>query len=675
MTRQEAREEINSRLEKELKIAPKESYGYPTYICPVCGNGSGDDGTGICTRNGKHYMCFICGTYGDYLNFLKTSRKVKSEKVIFDEYDLDIDGEMSEAELATELAYEAQTPDEAKDYYFFTAHIHLSANTQALEYVQSRGISFNTARRFMLGYVPKWQGGYALGDRRELPPSKRIIIPTGPESYIARAIDDTGPARFRSMNEGGNNIFNIKALHSGKPVYVTEGPFDALSVIEAGGEAIALGGTGNLNAFISMCRKDNPKGPLILALDNDDTGRRVQEAMKDSLRQMKIPYYEINIAGKYKDANEHLVANRDDFFNIISCDLDKAAELVDEIIQRVSEEDKAEYLASSAAYQIDALQGVIDERANTPPILTGFGKLDAALGGGLYEGLYVIGAISSAGKTSWVLQVADQIAKNGHDVIIFSLEMSQYELMAKSISRLSFELCDGWYDNAKSTRDILDGAKRESFTEKEMDLIDRSIEAYREYSNRIYIKEAIGNIGAKEIRDTVDMHIRCAGTIPVVVIDFLQIMAEMDVRATDKQNIDRAVSELKRLSRDKKIPILAVSSFNRENYNAPVNLASFKESGAIEYSSDVLLGLQLRGMDELSQGESKRVETLKKISEMKEAYPRKLELKVLKNRNGKAGDNLSYDFYCDRNFFKEGSIFIENIPDGREQLIKNRKRK
>ena len=62
---------------------------------------------------------------------------------------------------------------------------------------------------------------------------------------------------------------------------------------------------------------------------------------------------------------------------------------------------------------------------------TGFYELDDALCGGLYGSqLICIGAISSLGKTSFCLQIADQMAEAGKDVLIFSLEMSQDELLA-----------------------------------------------------------------------------------------------------------------------------------------------------------------------------------------------------------------------------------------------------
>jgi replicative DNA helicase len=323
-----------------------------------------------------------------------------------------------------------------------------------------------------------------------------------------------------------------------------------------------------------------------------------------------------------------------------------------EAARQEAESVKLKHFETATAYHINALMGEIAASANTPAISTGFNLLDEALDGGLYEGLYIIGAISSLGKTTFVLQVADQIAQRGYDVLMFSLEMSRYELMAKSISRLTLENCGGKSDNAKTVRGILAGSRRKNYSSEEKELINKSISDYAEYSEYIYIHEGMGDIGVGEIRQEVQKHISFTGNTPVVIIDYLQILTS-EARGTDKQNTDKSVLELKRLSRDKKIPVIAISSFNRDNYNAPVNLASFKESGAIEYSSDVLLGLQLAGMDELSQSDSKRTETTKLIEEKKSADPRKAQLKILKNRTGKIGESLYYDYYSMFNSFRE----------------------
>ena len=82
-------------------------------------------------------------------------------------------------------------------------------------------------------------------------------------------------------------------------------------------------------------------------------------------------------------------------------------------------------------------------------------------------------------------------------------------------------------------------------------------------------------------------------------------------------------------------------------------MTSFKESGGVEYSSDVLIGIQLAGMDELNQSDSKRAETTRRIEEKKAADPRKIQLKILKNRNGKVGASLYFDYFPMFNSLKE----------------------
>lgn len=257
-----------------------------------------------------------------------------------------------------------------------------------------------------------------------------------------------------------------------------------------------------------------------------------------------------------------------------------------------------------------------------------------------------MGAISSLGKTTLITQIADQIAQSGTDVLIFSLEMARTEIMSKSISRHTLQSVlstGGDIRNAKTARGITTGKKYERYSLTERELINNAIRSYGGYASRIYISEGIGDIGTAEIRTAVQRHISLTGNTPVVVIDYLQILAPADVRATDKQNTDKAVLELKRISRDFKLPILGISSFNRENYKNAVTMVSFKESGSIEYSCDVLIGLQLKGAGG----------TKFDANEAKRKNPREIELVILKNRNGRVGDTINYSYYPMFNYFKE----------------------
>ena len=247
------------------------------------------------------------------------------------------------------------------------------------------------------------------------------------------------------------------------------------------------------------------------------------------------------------------------------------------------------------------------------------------------------------GKTSFILQVSDQIAQQGQDVLIFSLEMAMTELMAKSISRLTFQET-GSREKSKTTRGITSGKRYAGYNRDETDIINKSIQKYSSYTDHLFIYEGMGDIGAAQIREIAETHIKVTGNKPVIIIDYLQILAPFEPRATDKQNTDKAVFELKRLSRDFKIPIIGISSLNRENYNSAINMSAFKESGAIEYSSDVLLGLQLVGAGKKDGFD---------VNAEKKKDPRQIELKILKNRNGATGDSITYDYYPMFNYFKE----------------------
>ncbi|MCL1914334.1 MAG: DnaB helicase C-terminal domain-containing protein [Eubacteriaceae bacterium] len=207
----------------------------------------------------------------------------------------------------------------------------------------------------------------------------------------------------------------------------------------------------------------------------------------------------------------------------------------------------------------------IATNADTPYTPTGFAKLDNELDGGLYAGLYVVGVISSLGKTTLILQISDQIAQGGRDVLIFSLEMARTELMAKSISRHTFldASAKGETKSAKTARGITTGKRYGGYSPAERECIAGAVKAYGEYAERLYISEGMGDIGAGQVGEAVKRHILLTGNLPVVVIDYLQILAPHNERATDKQNTDKAVLELKRISRDYNTPVIGISSFNR----------------------------------------------------------------------------------------------------------------
>ena len=277
---------------------------------------------------------------------------------------------------------------------------------------------------------------------------------------------------------------------------------------------------------------------------------------------------------------------------------------------------------------------------------TGFKELDKKING-VYPGLYVLGAISSLGKTTYIHQLADQMASKGEKVIFFSLEQSKFELVAKGVSRQTFLINP---KEAKTSLSIMQNT----------DIADITIEAVRDYqeiANNTIIVEGNFDMTVKTIRNYVESYIKTTGNKPIVILDYLQILRPINDRWTEKQQVDFNVSELKRISRDNDIPIFIICSFNRENYSTTVDFTSFKESGAIEYGADVVMGLQLKVMEDLKGDVNKKRE---EINKAKAQTPREVNLIGLKNRNGKSYFKCSYKFYPAFNFFEEVETLEED---------------
>ena len=517
---------------------------------------------------------------------------------------------------------------------FFNA---AQARLMQTDYPQRRGLSAATCARFHLGYDPAWRNPKAP---ETVPPSPRLIIPTGRTSYLARDVrgkDELSEqeARYTKVKVGKTRLFNAEALDTAeKPVFIVEGEIDAMSIVEAGGEAVGLGSASNVRLLLERLAEKKPAQPLILALDNDERGRKASCELEDGLRAASLPYFVYNPCGDCKDANEALQMAPESFLRRVGDG------------ERLPEIERLAYLQTSAQGHLQAFVDGIAESVNTPCLPTGFDALDRALDGGLYEGLYIVGAISSLGKTTLVTQIGDQIASGGQDVLVFSLEMARAELMAKSISRhtLTLALARKWGTAcAKTARGVTDGRRYAQYGEREREVIRDAVTRYGEYAGHLFIAEGVGDIGVTAIRERIAHHIDMTGKTPLVIVDYLQIVAPYNERATDKQNMDKAVLELKRISRDFKLPVIAVSSLNRMSYGQRISMEAFKESGAIEYSSDVLIGLQLRGAGEATFDPT----------EAKKKNPRQIEAVILKNRNGRVGEKIEFEYYPMFNYFTE----------------------
>lgn len=307
-----------------------------------------------------------------------------------------------------------------------------------------------------------------------------------------------------------------------------------------------------------------------------------------------------------------------------------------------------------------------------PPLKTGFSKLDAYLNGGITPGLIVLGAGPGLGKSTFCLQLAEQVSRTENiPVLYFSLEMTKERVAAKAITLDNFRTqkangadVDG-FPNGNAAKDVFFTAA-ELFNPADLkNMPPEKLQQFEDARNRVAqndnlhiidqplcarkIVEAVkGFVGQPESQDGEPQ----PSKKPLVIIDYLQILPpDPDGRppATDKQQVDLNLKILRELIL-KDIPVILISSLSRGSYSGEktrsMKTDSFKETGGIEYSADVLLGLQFSACHNRDGCNP---------DEEKGKYPRNAEIIILKQRYGGADIKIPLRYYAEFDYMEEQS--------------------
>lgn len=296
------------------------------------------------------------------------------------------------------------------------------------------------------------------------------------------------------------------------------------------------------------------------------------------------------------------------------------------------------------------------------PIDTGSEKLNKMLGGGIFPGVTVLGAMPATGKSTLALQIATEVAESGTPVLFFSYEMSSSFITAKIISRY---LNGNSPENPISTRNILNADVSDGDLLKTIPEAAETLKSSNLSKNFYIFDTSAGvQINSKQVIEIIDLfYNKFAGEhpdrpSPLVIIDYLQILAMLekfeDSGSQVRELNDSVIRRLTFRAHDKQRPlaILIISAISRAHYRRSGNkkddasdapqMDVFKESGFIEYSADYALFLGPRTTKEKPN----------------EAV-RRLRLTVLKNRYGSINAYTDLDFYPAQDRFEEAEDVVD----------------
>ncbi len=450
-----------------------------------------------------------------------------------------------------------------------------------------------------------------------------------------------------------NDFFNCEAAIKSNTPFIVESRLAAMSLAEIGIQALAIEDFNKIPHLISKIKTMRNKANkcIVLMLNENGEALRQQEKIAKAFDESdeKIIYTKSNCYCGDEDLsiNDRLMKDKDE--------LKKSMSLI-----KGGAEEKIESLKKTKRKnQPKSTIAILNEIRNIKPdfcpkVLTGIKAFDEVTGG-LGAGLHIISGGSSAGKTSFVVQLADEFARQGKKVLFFSLEMSAYELVSKSVSRIMYlqnglkksKTNNGERIIAKPYSSLYDPKARQLYTELENDAFIKAASTYEKeilpnicfYERDFKYNDNI--IKVEEIDEIVNDNFQDNTNDIVVIIDYLQLLG-IRYSLEERRAIDKCVTMLKDISHKYKIPVIVISSINRNAYLEQIDLSSVKASGMIEFSADTMIGLQLDGFDFVPEDKNEssrraRIYAVRQQAlEAKESLENdvKIQLKVLKSRNG-----------------------------------------
>ena len=279
---------------------------------------------------------------------------------------------------------------------------------------------------------------------------------------------------------------------------------------------------------------------------------------------------------------------------------------------------------------------------------TGFDNIDRYLT--LYPGLAALGGQASLGKTTFAVNLALSLLRQGEHVLYFALEQRAEELLTKVIAQYLYRTGNTDTTNlqlaAGKTSDAIDGARTN---------LAEQIEHFN-------IIECDFETTAATIEAIVTEYQNKKGVNPIVIVDYLQLIAEpFGFRGGDKERIDYNLKALKKMQKQHKLFVLVVSSFNRSSNLEPISYESFFGTSMIEYTCDYVFGLQLAIQDadndefyfKSKATETTRQQRNKMIHEEQQKNPKPVQFVAIKNRRGKQYFTANFDYYPAHDYFME----------------------
>ena len=464
-------------------------------------------------------------------------------------------------------------------------------DANALEYLYSRGFTDDIIKHFRLGLEGDW-----------------ITIPHFADKKLWNVkFRNYRQKEFRRISGQPTALYNIDNVDITKEtLVVVEGEMDCIATKQLGINNV-VGLTGGAKGFKAEWNSFfNKFKRIYICLDTDAVGQSGAERLAEKIGFLRT--YNVLLPEGIKDVNEYLQTGRytkEDFYALFGTATRfniKSITSLDEYVRKIDE-----------WFEEDGTMKGID---------IDYPKLNGILGGLKGEDLIILSGDSGVGKTTFALNLMHQFAKNDVKCLAFCLEgkVPYYILRMMSIES---------------------GLPLEKLREDEIEW-EVLKDAFSEYPIHFY-SGSQADMDTKKMKELLPAAVQMLG-IEFVMIDNLQKY----VRGTNDVFLrtGEAVSVLKDLAVDLKIPVMLISHITKRNSNSPgrISMHDAKSSSTIYQDADVFLIIQ--------------------TDRKKEKYMVSIE----KNRMGEGGIDIDFDF--DKKTARYHELSAAEIKEKRPKVVK-----
>lgn len=330
-------------------------------------------------------------------------------------------------------------------------------------------------------------------------------------------------------------------------------------------------------------RKKIPTEVAVRAcLDDDDIIDLVNEtAFPEEDEEVFCQYVDdLHNAGTFSLAEESIEEALEKVRNREFENLNELGLAIRKVNSEVSEKTYRGNTSTSKAKElVEIFSQDMKERASTDDLIkgtrTGFDDLDKAINGMNGGNYIVVAGRPGMGKTTLAMNIAENVARNGGNPLVFSMEMPKSQLMRRFFASMA----------SVETNKI----KTAQFSAHEAAAIKQAMEDLSEWD--LVISDE-GGMTLQQFENTVIQEHE-EKPLSCVVLDYIQLMSTQGVEGnTRSEKIGNISNAIKKLALNLNIPIIVLSQLNRDVESRPDKRpmpSDLRDAGAIEQDADIII--------------------------------------------------------------------------------------